>query len=157
MRWTSLLSLALLAGCGGEGAEQRTAVQATREGASVETLPDRGTQQAVTVDHGAVAVPATAAFDFTGDWAASPGLCREGRWRFRTDGVETAGETNCTGRPADPSTLPIRIDYACTAEGARSPERWTLEPLPDGRMRVLRTAGATRIAEVTLQRCGAAG
>ncbi|MFS0735760.1 hypothetical protein ABC347_01805 [Sphingomonas sp. 1P06PA] len=144
----------LLFGCGqGEGAEQRTVTQATREGASVSPMPE-GRGGKARIDKGGGTLPATATFDYTGDWAATADLCAGGRWRFTRDGVSTAGETSCTGRAIDESADRITLDYACTAEGLETQERWTIDHLADNRIRVVRAeTNGKPIGDVTLQSC----
>lgn len=98
---------------------------------------------------------AVRAFDWTGDWAATAELCRDGRWRMARDRIATAGETNCTvdGEKVEVDGA-ISLDLACTAEGTASAERWILEPMADGRMTVTRVSGGNVIAKVALGRCG---
>lgn len=150
----TMLPLLVAAGCGqGEGAEQRTVTQATREGASVSPMPE-GRGGKARIDKGGGTLPATATFDYTGDWAATAELCAGGRWRFTREGVSTAGETSCTGGPVEESADRITLDYACTAEGLRKQELWAIDHLADNRIKVVRTGpGGKAISDVTLQSC----
>lgn len=128
----------LLASCGG-------ASESAREQQDPDAAPTDG----------AASLPAAPAFAWTGDWAATEELCRDGRWHMAHDRIVTAGETSCAveGEKADVNGA-VTLDLACTAEGAASPERWILEPLADGRMTVTRASGGNVMAKVALARCG---
>jgi len=97
--------------------------------------------------------PAESPFDWTGTWAATEELCTGGRWRFARDGVVTDGHTSCTGTPVDPRPGGVTLAYACEAEGVGTRERWSIERISDGRMRVRRAEGDRVIAEVELEKC----
>lgn len=130
-------SVLLLAGCGGAGDSAR----------------DQQDPEAAPVKN--VAGQAAPLFGWTGDWAATADLCRNGHWRMGRDRIVTAGETSCRvhGEKAEVDGA-ITLDLACTAEGTDSAERWVLEPMADGRMTVTRVSGGNVIAKVALGRCG---
>ncbi|WP_380872189.1 hypothetical protein ACFB49_31370 [Sphingomonas sp. DBB INV C78] len=111
---------------------------------------------AAPITNAAQTAPSTApAFEWTGDWAADAKLCEGGRWRMARDRIATAGETSCRV-DAERTEVDgvIALDLACTTEGHATTERWMLDPLADGRMKVTRVSGGNVFAEVTLGRCG---
>lgn len=131
----------LLAGCGDAGdamREQPDPAAAPVEKASGGSDADR-----------------TDDWDWTGDWAASPAMCRDGWWRLARDGIVTAGETTCTVKSERVELdRAVVLDLACTAEGRQVPERWILEPQGTDRMTVTRVSGGNVVDEVALGRCG---
>ena len=97
--------------------------------------------------------PTQAAFDWTGTFAASPDLCRAGRWRFSRDSVVTDGHTSCQVNSVKESSGRAVLDLSCTAEGNDTEERWTLTQTGKDAFRVRRVIGSQSIT-VNLARCG---
>ncbi|MCR5876350.1 hypothetical protein LRS10_20705 [Phenylobacterium sp. J426] len=92
---------------------------------------------------------------FVGRWAASPELCADGAWVFRTDGVSTAGEVSCRFASVEPSASGYRIAAACSHEGSESEGEIGLsitDPAPPESMTV---SGGPWNGPVTLRRCPA--
>ncbi|SNS89270.1 hypothetical protein SAMN06295912_12223 [Sphingomonas laterariae] len=119
-----------------------------------DTARDQQDPDAAPIDNAATP-PAAPIFDWTGEWAATAALCDGGRWRMARDRIATAGETSCAveGERVEFDGV-IALDLHCTAEGTDTRERWMLDPLADGRMKVTRVTGGNVVAEVTLGRCG---
>ncbi|RJF91415.1 hypothetical protein [Sphingomonas cavernae] len=61
--------------------------------------------------------PADANLRFIGVWAAEPGLCQEGAWRFSERDLATAGEVSCDFDRINPVPGGYDIAAMCTAEG----------------------------------------
>lgn len=94
------------------------------------------------------------AFQWTGRFAATRDLCRGGVWEFTNTGVETDGHTSCTIRQAGEGGGSVELRLACTAEGMKTDEKWTLTPAAGGGMRVSRRALGEGTVDVDLIRCG---
>lgn len=79
-------------------------------------------------------------YDFAGTWAVSEELCRNnGQWRFTRESVETDGETSCAVSAIRNETgVGATLDLSCTAEGAKTDERWEVLTAPEGGMIVQR-------------------
>ncbi|HYE42253.1 MAG TPA: hypothetical protein VEA15_02575 [Caulobacteraceae bacterium] len=92
---------------------------------------------------------ATAPAAYVGDWATSPALCAEGRFRITETSLATAGEVSCQWSPGDVRKTPEgwTIAARCRAEGPEQPATLAVtgggdsllvrgapfEPLPLGR------------------------
>ncbi|WP_041373506.1 hypothetical protein [Phenylobacterium zucineum] len=99
------------------------------------------------------AEPAFRPASFVGRWAAEPGLCADGAWLFRTDGVSTAGEVSCAFRSVTATASGYRIDATCAAEGEETSSEITLamtDPAPPQSMTV---SGGPWAGPITLMRC----
>lgn len=86
---------------------------------------------------------------YVGDWATSPALCEEGRFRITETSLVTAGEVACQWTPAEvrKTAEGWTIAARCRAEGPEAPATLTItgggdsllvsgapfEPLPLGR------------------------
>ncbi|MGH6782750.1 MAG: hypothetical protein ACREB5_11680 [Sphingomonadaceae bacterium] len=119
-----------------------------------DTARDQQDPDAAPIANAATPPPAPT-YDWTGDWSATAALCDGGRWRMARDRITTAGETSCSveAERIEVDGI-IALDLACTAEGTATTERWLLDPLADGRMKITRVAGGNVVADVTLGRCG---
>jgi len=54
---------------------------------------------------------------YVGRWAANQGLCQDGAWEFRHDGLSTAGEVACRFDGVAALDDGYEIAATCTAEG----------------------------------------
>lgn len=58
----------------------------------------------------------SAAPRYVGRWAATEALCRDGAWRFRSDGLSTAGEVSCAFDKVTEKPGGYDIDATCIAQ-----------------------------------------
>lgn len=77
--------------------------------------------------------PAAARPGYVGRWAANPGLCADGAWSFRHDGLSTAGEVSCRFDGVAALDEGYEIAATCTAEAPPQAYRLNLSLSPDGR------------------------
>lgn len=90
-----------------------------------------------------------AAARFVGRWAANPGLCREGAWRFEEKRLATAGEVSCAFDRVTHVADGYDIVARCLAEGVTAIETIRLRFDADERMRV----ESRTFRPITLGRC----
>lgn len=79
--------------------------------------PDRANQEPAP----GLSLPPIGPQRYVGVWAARPNLCRTGGWRFRPDGLVTAGETSCTFSNVTERAGGFDIAGSCLQDGARKP------------------------------------
>ena len=63
---------------------------------------------------------------YVGVWAAKPNLCATGGWRFRPDGLVTAGETSCAFSRVTERAGGFDVAASCLQDGARKPSNLRL-------------------------------
>lgn len=93
---------------------------------------------------------------FVGDWATSPALCTEGRFRITETSVTTAGEVHCDwdGSGVVRTATGWTIAARCSAEGPPQPAALTLTMSKVADADSLLIAGAP-FAAAPLNRCPA--
>ncbi len=67
---------------------------------------------------------------YVGRWAANAGLCRDGAWDFRHDGLATAGEVSC--RFDGVAALDDGYEIAATCTAQAPPQAHNLRPSLNG-------------------------
>ena len=88
---------------------------------------------------------------YVGRWAANPGLCETGAWRFEARHLATAGEVSCDFETVSAVVGGYDVEAHCLAEGARSDETIRLRMLagPSNRM----TVASKTFQPIELERC----
>lgn len=89
---------------------------------------------------------------FVGRWAANPGLCRDGAWRFEEKKLATAGEVSCGFESVTHVANGYDVKATCLAEGITSTEIIALR-FPDGGNARMSVESKT-FRPITLERCG---
>lgn len=97
--------------------------------------------------------PAAEAARYVGRWAARPELCRDGAWRFEARRVATAGEVTCDFDRVSPTASGYEIEARCTAEGASSPQTFTLTMTDPAAPETMTVAGGPWSGATTLALC----
>ncbi len=90
---------------------------------------------------------------YVGRWAARPELCRDGAWRFEAKRVATAGEVACEFEQVSPTASGYEISARCTAEGASTPQTFTLTMTDPAAPEAMTVAGGPWSGATTLTRC----
>lgn len=146
MRAFLLFLVLLLAGCT-PGEEGQAGNQVSRSRDEPLAAP-RQTPAAEPEQEGA-APPG--AFQWTGRYAATRELCTGGLWEFTNARVRTDGETSCDIGDVREGGGRVELTLACTAEGMKTNEDWTLTRRDEG-IAVSRSTGRETI-DVELIRC----
>lgn len=126
----ALATLAVLAACQKSPPEQNDA------GANASTPTANAVATPAPATPGTLP-PADANLRFIGTWAAEPGLCEQGAWRFSERGLKTAGEVACQFDRINPVPGGYDISAMCTAQGDETKD--TL------RLRFAESAGAMTV------------
>lgn len=87
---------------------------------------------------------------FVGRWAANPGLCQNGAWRFEEKKLATAGEVSCAFDGIVHVADGYDVTAKCLAEGVTSEEVIALRFPDGGKM----TVESKTFRPITLGRCG---
>ena len=88
---------------------------------------------------------------YVGRWAANPGLCETGAWKFEARHLATAGEVSCDFETVSAVSGGYDVKAHCLAEGAQSDETIRLRILA-GRSNRMTVASKT-FQPIELERC----
>ena len=157
MKRATLILLVALGGCGSKSPQEPAA---PIDSVQLNAIASSGPTVAEVLAQGNDATPAPAAtpvaFEYEGNWATEPALCRRQSWSFSAKTAMTGDASRCAIDAAQaPTDSEVKLTLTCSVAGSaiRTEERWSLVHRDDGSMIVARTAGNSIPRSVTLRRC----
>ena len=158
MRGLAIIAGALaLAGCGSKAPPEPAApIDSVQLNAIASSAPTVAETLAEGDDRPIHPAAAPVVFDFAGDWATNPMLCKRNFWHFTAHKVRVGDESQCTIAKAEARTdSEVKLSLSCrpAAGGIETEERWSLVRRENGQMIVARSAGNGVPVSTTLARC----